>query len=84
MRIPSETIFYLSFQAQREIPSKQFFSERSDLGGIAPLMKMPIRGKNPPVLRPAPFGKGAIGGFSVVALNAAQLIFICCVVPTGA
>jgi hypothetical protein len=43
-------------------------------------MKMPIRGKNPPVLRPAPFGKGGHWGIfrRCFERGAAHFHLLCC------
>src|SRR5512147_3327830 len=47
---------------------------------FASLMKMPIRGKNPPVLRPAPFGKGGHWGIfrRCFERGAAHFHLLCC------
>jgi hypothetical protein len=46
----------------------------------ASLMKMPNRGKNPPVLRPAPFGKGGHWGIfrRCFERGAARFHVLCC------
>jgi len=43
-------------------------------------MKMPIRGKNPPVLRPAPFGKGGHWGIfrRCIERGAVHFHLLCC------
>jgi hypothetical protein len=47
---------------------------------LVSLMKMPIRGKNPPVLRPAPFGKGGHWGIfrRCFERGAAHFHLLCC------
>ena len=50
------------------------------LRSLRPLMKMPTRGKNPPVLRPAPFGKGGHWGIFRLCFErgAAHFHLLCC------
>jgi len=69
-----------------KLPSAQSFflvylSELSVL--CASYEKYRLEAKIPRSFGPPPLPKGAIGGFSVVALTVAQLIFICCVVAIG-
>src|SRR5687767_909569 len=47
---------------------------------LCSLMKMPTRGKNPPVLRPAPFGKGGHWGIfrRCVERGAVHFHLLCC------
>ena len=57
-----------------------YSSHSPNLCALAPLMKIPIRGKNPPVLRPAPFGKGGHWGIfrRCFERGAAHFHLLCC------
>ena len=57
-----------------------YSSHSPNLCALAPLMKIPIRGKNPPVLRPAPFGKGGHWGIfrRCSERGAAHFHLLCC------